>query len=72
MTIVANSIHGDYQLANGHGHDKAQEVLKVAPTFPVLLLLFILIFIFLKPLYQFNWMPMPSLIEFIGYISYGY
>lgn len=31
MTIVANNIHGDYQLANGYGHDKAKEVLKVAP-----------------------------------------
>ncbi|KAJ9670186.1 hypothetical protein PVL29_026621 [Vitis rotundifolia] len=28
MTIVANYIHGDYQLANGYGHDKAKEVLK--------------------------------------------
>ncbi|XP_034690767.1 probable glucan 1,3-beta-glucosidase A isoform X2 [Vitis riparia] len=28
MTIVANNIHGDYQLANGYGHDKAKEVLK--------------------------------------------
>lgn len=33
MTIVANNIHGDYQLANGYGHDKAKEVLKVAPNF---------------------------------------
>lgn len=29
MTIVANNLHGDYQLANGYGHDKAKEVLKV-------------------------------------------
>ncbi|KAH7860445.1 hypothetical protein Vadar_013519 [Vaccinium darrowii] len=28
MTIVANNLHGDYQLANGYGHDKAKEVLK--------------------------------------------
>ncbi|KAI3879215.1 hypothetical protein MKW98_028782 [Papaver atlanticum] len=27
MTIVANTLHGDYQLANGYGHDKAKEVL---------------------------------------------
>ncbi|KAK3042942.1 hypothetical protein RJ639_001018, partial [Escallonia herrerae] len=27
MTIVANNLHGDYQLANGYGHDKAKEVL---------------------------------------------
>ncbi|KAK9165779.1 hypothetical protein Scep_000970 [Stephania cephalantha] len=27
MTIVANNIHGDYQLANGYGHDKAKEIL---------------------------------------------
>ncbi|KAF6166822.1 hypothetical protein GIB67_005698 [Kingdonia uniflora] len=27
MTIVANNLHGDYQLANGYGHDKAEEVL---------------------------------------------
>ena len=31
MTIVANNIHGDYQLANGYGHDKAKDVLKVVP-----------------------------------------
>lgn len=29
MTIVANILHGDYQLANGYGHDKAKEVLEV-------------------------------------------
>ncbi|KAI3665069.1 hypothetical protein L6452_43686 [Arctium lappa] len=28
MTIVSNVIHGDYQLANGLGHDKAKKVLK--------------------------------------------
>ncbi|KAK4256662.1 hypothetical protein QN277_006357 [Acacia crassicarpa] len=28
MAIVANIIHGDYQLANGYGHDRAKEVLK--------------------------------------------
>ncbi|XP_040997510.1 probable glucan 1,3-beta-glucosidase A isoform X1 [Juglans microcarpa x Juglans regia] len=28
MTIVANNLHGDYQLANGYGQDKAKEVLK--------------------------------------------
>ncbi|KAI3409590.1 uncharacterized protein J3R85_019132 [Psidium guajava] len=28
MTIVANNLHGDYQLANGYGHSKAKEVLK--------------------------------------------
>ncbi|KAK2970891.1 hypothetical protein RJ640_029693, partial [Escallonia rubra] len=25
MMIVANNLHGDYQLANGYGHDKAKE-----------------------------------------------
>ena len=30
MTIVANDLHGDYQLANGYGHDKAKDVLKVS------------------------------------------
>ncbi|KAL2487482.1 putative glucan 1 [Forsythia ovata] len=29
MIIVSNILHGDYQLANGHEHDKAKEVLKV-------------------------------------------
>ncbi|XP_057972499.1 probable glucan 1,3-beta-glucosidase A isoform X2 [Malania oleifera] len=28
MIIVANNLHGDYQLANGYGHDKATKVLK--------------------------------------------
>ncbi|XP_057491007.1 probable glucan 1,3-beta-glucosidase A isoform X2 [Actinidia eriantha] len=28
MTIVANNLHGDYQLANGYGHDKAKDILK--------------------------------------------
>lgn len=28
MTIVANNLHGDYQLANGYGHSKAKEVLQ--------------------------------------------
>ncbi|KAM7515738.1 hypothetical protein LguiA_005321 [Lonicera macranthoides] len=28
MKIVANILHGDYQLANGLGHDKAKDVLK--------------------------------------------
>ncbi|XXG86487.1 hypothetical protein AAC387_Pa11g1374 [Persea americana] len=27
MTIAANGLHGDYQIANGYGHDKAKEVL---------------------------------------------
>ncbi|KAI3923540.1 hypothetical protein MKW92_024241 [Papaver armeniacum] len=27
MIIVANTLHGDFQLANGYGHDKAKEVL---------------------------------------------
>ncbi|XP_042502586.1 probable glucan 1,3-beta-glucosidase A isoform X3 [Macadamia integrifolia] len=27
MIIVANNLHGDYQLANGYGHDKAKKVL---------------------------------------------
>lgn len=39
MTIVANNLHGDYQLANGYGHDKAKEVLKVN-LFPALLFLY--------------------------------
>lgn len=30
MTIVANNLHGDYQLANGYGHSKAKDVLKVS------------------------------------------
>lgn len=29
MMIVANDLHGDYQLANGYGHHQAKEVLKV-------------------------------------------
>ena len=29
MAIVANNLHGDYQLANGYGHERAKEVLKV-------------------------------------------
>ncbi|XP_021897444.1 probable glucan 1,3-beta-glucosidase A, partial [Carica papaya] len=28
MTIVANNLHGDYQLANGYGHNKAKDVLR--------------------------------------------
>ncbi|TYI60597.1 hypothetical protein E1A91_D10G114700v1 [Gossypium mustelinum] len=28
MSIVANNLHGDYQLGNGHGHNKAKEVLE--------------------------------------------
>ncbi|KAL7230638.1 hypothetical protein ACSBR2_009002 [Camellia fascicularis] len=28
LTIVANNLHGDFQLANGYRHDKAKEVLK--------------------------------------------
>ncbi|XP_059640559.1 probable glucan 1,3-beta-glucosidase A isoform X2 [Cornus florida] len=28
MTIVANNLHGDYQLANGYGREKAKEILK--------------------------------------------
>ncbi|XP_042407512.1 probable glucan 1,3-beta-glucosidase A isoform X1 [Zingiber officinale] len=27
MTIVYNHLHGDFQLANGYGHDKAEEIL---------------------------------------------
>lgn len=27
MIIVSSNLHGDYQLANGYGHDKAEEVL---------------------------------------------
>nr|CAD1825139.1 unnamed protein product [Ananas comosus var. bracteatus] len=27
MTIVANNLHGEYQLTNGYGHDRAKEVL---------------------------------------------
>lgn len=27
MIIVANDLHGDYQLANGHGHGKARDIL---------------------------------------------
>lgn len=29
MTIVTNDLHGDYQLANGYGHDSAEDVLRV-------------------------------------------
>lgn len=29
MTIVANNLHGDYQLANGYRHYHAEEVLRV-------------------------------------------
>lgn len=28
MIIASNTLHGDYQLANGYGHDKAKEILK--------------------------------------------
>ncbi|XP_065875449.1 probable glucan 1,3-beta-glucosidase A isoform X1 [Euphorbia lathyris] len=28
MVIVANNLHGDFQLANGYGHSKAKEILK--------------------------------------------
>ncbi|CAK8567275.1 unnamed protein product [Lathyrus sativus] len=28
MTIVSNNLHGDYQLANGYGHDSAEDVLR--------------------------------------------
>ncbi|XP_051117883.1 probable glucan 1,3-beta-glucosidase A isoform X2 [Andrographis paniculata] len=28
LIIVSNDLHGDYQIANGYGHDKAAEVLK--------------------------------------------
>ncbi|GMI67924.1 hypothetical protein HRI_000461700 [Hibiscus trionum] len=28
MSIVANNLHGDYQLANGYGHNKAKQVLE--------------------------------------------
>lgn len=30
MTIVSNNLHGDFQLANGYGHKKAKDVLKVS------------------------------------------
>lgn len=30
MTIVSNNLHGDFQLANGYGYEKAQEVLMVS------------------------------------------
>jgi len=30
MTIVANNLHGDYQLANGYGPDKAKSVFEVS------------------------------------------
>ena len=32
MTIIANNLHGDYQLANGYGLDQAKSVLTVSPT----------------------------------------
>lgn len=32
MIIVSNKLHGDYQLANGYGHAKAKEILKVCKT----------------------------------------
>ncbi|KAK6154189.1 hypothetical protein DH2020_013828 [Rehmannia glutinosa] len=28
LIILSNNLHGDYQLANGYGHDKAEEILK--------------------------------------------
>ncbi|XP_022740168.1 probable glucan 1,3-beta-glucosidase A isoform X4 [Durio zibethinus] len=28
MSIIANNLHGDYQLANGYGHNKAKQVLE--------------------------------------------
>ncbi|KAJ8769540.1 hypothetical protein K2173_005143 [Erythroxylum novogranatense] len=28
MTIVTNDLHGDYQLSNGYGHNRAKEILK--------------------------------------------
>lgn len=28
MAIISNNLHGDFQLANGYGHDKAKEVLE--------------------------------------------
>ncbi|KAK2443617.1 putative glucan 1,3-beta-glucosidase A [Trifolium repens] len=28
MTIASNNLHGDYQLANGYGHDSAEDVLR--------------------------------------------
>ena len=31
MVIVANNLHGDYQLANGYGHNEAKKVLQVTP-----------------------------------------
>jgi hypothetical protein len=31
MVIVANNLHGDYQLANGYGHSEAKKVLQVTP-----------------------------------------
>ncbi|KAE9450018.1 hypothetical protein C3L33_18074, partial [Rhododendron williamsianum] len=41
MMIVANNLHGDYQLANGYGHDKAKEVLKVNIVPPLCIVAFI-------------------------------
>ena len=29
LTIVVNTLHGDYQLANVYGHSKAKDTLKV-------------------------------------------
>lgn len=30
MIIVANTLHGDYQLANGYGYNQASDVLTVS------------------------------------------
>lgn len=35
MTITANNLHGDFQLANGYGHGKAKEVLKASVVYQV-------------------------------------
>lgn len=43
MTIVANNLHGDYQLANGYGHNEAKKILKVLNVFDTFLFLKIVI-----------------------------
>lgn len=43
MMIVANNLHGDFQLANGYGHNDAKKVLQVTPY-----LLHTYLFLFLK------------------------
>lgn len=36
MIIVANTLHGDYQLTNGYGHSKAKDILKVTLCYSLL------------------------------------